>query len=86
MDDAHHLATLYADAAARARTSAGTKTATIYRDILTVIDAHQEECDHVWQPHDAYGENCINCGLWRGGAYDHAETDPSHGGKIATGR
>ncbi len=41
-----------------------------------------QECDHVWQPHDAYGENCINCGLWRGSAYDHAETDPAHGGKI----
>lgn len=44
--------------------------------------ANEAECEHVWQGHDVYGENCINCGLWRGSAYDHAETDPHHGGKI----
>ena len=40
------------------------------------------DCEHVWQGHDVYGENCTKCNLWRGCAYDHAPTDPHHGGKI----
>ena len=28
-------------------------------------DSADDECEHTWQPHDVYGENCTKCEAWR---------------------